>query len=188
MKDLCNAYGFESTRTPPASVAHLRAFMDAQPTAVQRAFYTISNYLAVDELEASNHKSPLVFDRYYASTCAYTIGSAAGITEDEIREMGAEAFRLPADLPEADLTIILHCSDEVRRQRMQGRKVGNNMFEERYESQKNLASLVTCAYDRMLTSASELPHKPWTIQVNADGGAATCVSEIARLCTQKRIL
>lgn len=100
--------------TPPESMKAVRECFDRYGGMVARAFYLISNYVLAMEMtmECLEEKKNLVFivDRFYSSTCAYTIGKATtGAVEDlkDLLQKNPSLTSWPEDLLKPNVTVIL---------------------------------------------------------------------------------
>ena len=49
--------------TPPSCLRDLRPTFDAYPSLVRRAFYTLGNYIAAQEMASASQTGPVVVDR-----------------------------------------------------------------------------------------------------------------------------
>lgn len=122
--------------TPPKSMSGVRDVFDKRGGAVARAFYMVSNYVLLldvrEEMERISAAEPspseketsfvFVVDRWYTSTCAYTIGyknTTGG--EESIDSLDASLFRWPNDLRKPDVVALLQVDDEVRKRRVEKR-------------------------------------------------------------------
>lgn len=54
-------FGMRALQTPPRSISHFRDFFDNQSETVRRAFYSLGNYLAANEV--SKCTEPVIMDR-----------------------------------------------------------------------------------------------------------------------------
>jgi thymidylate kinase len=112
--------------TPTDSLASVRPVFDKRGAAVARAFYMVGNYVLQHEIleEASTTDSELVFvvDRWYTSTCAYSIAwkNTAGGPES-VDRIAESLFEWPRDLRRPDLLLLLLVDDDVRKERVRAR-------------------------------------------------------------------
>ena len=49
--------------TPPSCLRDLRPKFDAYPSLIRRAFYTLGNYIAAQEMAVASQSGPVVVDR-----------------------------------------------------------------------------------------------------------------------------
>jgi thymidylate kinase len=150
--------------TPPSSTTSVRPVFDKRGGAVARAFYMVSNYILQNEmLEESRLSSlPLVFiiDRWYTSTCAYSIGwkNTEGGSE-AVDALDESLFQWPCDLRPPDLLLLLKVNHDVRKNRVCKRnttsildKTNNNDYnpwDERLNMDENLGQRIMRAYERI---------------------------------------
>ena len=97
-------------------ISLLRAkVFDRADEATERAYYMVGNYVLADEMieECKEKKMRLVYivDRYYSSTCSYTVAKATHIDIDQLDD---SIFRWPEDLIKPEAVFIL-CVDESKR-------------------------------------------------------------------------
>ena len=69
-----------TTKTPSSSLKEIRPLWDHRGGILARAFYMVSNYVLAYEIDTADEYNAMkdgnrviVIDRWYASTCAYTI-------------------------------------------------------------------------------------------------------------------
>lgn len=62
--------------SPPSCLRDLRPKFDAYPELIRRAFYTLGNYIAAQEIAAASKTGPVVIDRYKHAWLACTISVA----------------------------------------------------------------------------------------------------------------
>jgi len=133
---LRTTFGFQRLETPPEYIktvdeVNIRAFFDAQPETLKRAYYGMGNYLvSKDVLEL---KEPIVMDRFWHSTTAYAfanfIKSCSGDSYgDSCYEH--EDLSWPTDLVQPNLVLFLAVSEEERLRRHQTRANFTNTREE----------------------------------------------------------
>ena len=97
--------GAVAFHTPPSSIAPLRRLFDNSDTSerTSRAFYSVTNYLALEEIQELRPRLAIL-DRYYHSTCAYSVSS---LTLSELYKADREVFEWPHDLPRPNLSLQL---------------------------------------------------------------------------------
>lgn len=132
-------------------MASVRDIFDKRGGAVSRAFYMISNYVLQYELRKDRPAVVLV-DRWYSSTCAYSIGwkNTEGGPES-VDQLDDSLFQWPRDLETPALVFVLQVDDEVRRQRVAGRgKLDNhNPWDDRLSHDANLGQRILRALQRV---------------------------------------
>jgi radical S-adenosyl methionine domain-containing protein 2 len=146
--ELLQAFGdaAQKFRTPPSSIAALRPAFDSEHICEEtaRAFYSASNYLACAEI-AAQRPTVAIMDRFYHSTCAYTLGR---LPISSLMATERRKFEWPADLPKPDLAVQLYMPEDARKHRLQGRTDGHGKWERLFASDPSFASRVTMAYQR----------------------------------------
>jgi hypothetical protein len=144
--NLAAALGARTARTPPESLRSLRPLFDGLDEPITRAFYTCGNYTAAEELKTgsftfeqtsgmtdrseidtvalarttSGLPQVTIVDRFYHSTCAYTVGAATK-TVDGVHRLDEEVFQWPVDLPWPALVLLLDMDDDKRMARIRAR-------------------------------------------------------------------
>jgi len=126
-----------ATKTPSKSLNEIRPLWDHRGGILARAFYMISNYVL--EYEISNVKTHdvVVIDRWYASTCAYTIARPPKLDDNNFIANGEQTssdimsnlpqsvYEWPKDLRlKPQLLLVLNIDPEVRRKRVEYRALG----------------------------------------------------------------
>ena len=116
--------------TPTASISNVRPVFDKAGGSIARAFYMCSNYILQYEIRKACKQryndekiSVFIVDRWYSSTCAYTIGykNTNGPPTESIDLLPDSLFKWPRDLSPPDLMIILEVDDDVRIKRVSNR-------------------------------------------------------------------
>lgn len=168
---LAEALGGHACATPSASLMAVRPAMDKRGGAVARAFYMISNYVLQYEILQHPHRHAIfVVDRWFSSTCAYSIAwkNTAGGPE-AIDALPVELFKWPKDLIPPQVQLLLHVDEEVRRSRVQSRAATDgvastsrfNPWDQRLEDDAQLGQRILRAHQRSIGSEK--------VFVNADG-------------------
>jgi thymidylate kinase len=161
-------------------MAAVRSVFDRRGGAVARAFYMASNYVlqyeihqAHDEHEhaqqrqqadADSHSStgPPVFcvDRWYHSTCAYSIGwkNTVGTPEQSVDMLDDSLFGWPADLQRPELVILLRVNDAVRKERVRMRRV----------EPETVVTSSSSSSSSTMTEPTTVNHNPWDGRLDAD--------------------
>ena len=57
--------------TPPRCISHLRHVFDDHPPLVRRAYYSLGNYLAAQEIVEATERGPCCLDRWDMDTLPY---------------------------------------------------------------------------------------------------------------------
>ena len=115
-----------SIKTPSAALKEVRPLFDKLGGVIARAFYHVSNYILQHEIMESE-ESVIIIDRWYASTCAYTVGYPNKDATDlealtPIAELSDEIFKWPNDLLlRPHLLLIMQIDPQVRRERVEAR-------------------------------------------------------------------
>jgi thymidylate kinase len=169
--------------TPTASMSAVRSVFDRRGGAVARAFYMASNYVlqyeirqAYDEYQqqsSSTRPEPgpvFVVDRWYNSTCAYSIGwkNTVGTSEESVDLLDASFFCWPPDLQLVpELVILLKVDDSVRKERVRLRRreqeitepttVNHNPWDGRLDADENLGKRILRAMERVTGPREVLP-------------------------------
>jgi thymidylate kinase len=119
-------FTWSAVSTPTASMAAVRDVFDKRGGAVARAFYMASNYMLQQEIREECihlHNAIFVVDRWYASTCAYSVAwkNTTGGPES-IDQLDESLFQWPKDLMRPDIFLLLHVDDSTRRDRVTARR------------------------------------------------------------------
>ena len=144
--------------TPTASMAHVRDIFDRRGGAVARAFYMASNYVLLYEIQHAYRGKNEIFlvDRWYASTCAYSIGwkNTSGTPEESVDLLDQSLFQWPRDLQPPDILLLLQVDDPVRKERVQHRREqqtmdNHNPWDGRLDADENLGKRILRAMERV---------------------------------------
>ena len=138
-------------RTPPSSISSLRPLFDDGKTCerTSRAFYSVTNYLAFEEIQGLGPRLAIL-DRYYHSTCAYTVSC---LSLKDLYKADLAVFEWPRDLPRPDLALQLQMSEEERKERLATRKDGHGKWEKLLEDDPTFAKRVKTAFSRQSREA-----------------------------------
>ena len=113
-------------KTPSVALKEIRPLWDKLGGVLARAFYHVSNYILQHEI-LECEESVVIIDRWYASTCAYTVGypnkDATNLKAlTPISELPDEVFKWPSDLfLRPHLLLIMQIDPQVRRERVEAR-------------------------------------------------------------------
>ncbi|XP_031466864.1 UMP-CMP kinase 2, mitochondrial isoform X2 [Phasianus colchicus] len=145
-----DALGAVLLRSPPACISQWRTIFDEEPTPIRRAFYAAGNYILASEIAKASTQAPVIVDRYWHSTAAYTIATE---TDGNIQNLPPDhdaVYKWPEDLLKPDLVLLLTVSPEERARRLEGRGLertkeeaeleANSLFRQRYTLMKELKS------------------------------------------------
>jgi len=161
--------------TPTASISNVRPVFDKAGGSIARAFYMCSNYILQYEIRKACKQrcndekiSVFIVDRWYSSTCAYTIGykNTNGPPSESIDLLPESLFKWPRDLSPPDLMLILEVDDEVRIKRVSDRAdrssstqntvddppqaSRNNPWDERLSNDTELGQRIISAHHRSI--------------------------------------
>ena len=173
--------------TPPKSMLSIRKLFDSADGVASRAYYMVSNYVLVDEMQAQCDRvqANLLFvtDRFYSSTCAYTIGTALSSRSraNSIADLPSHLFRWPHDLLEPVVAIVLHVPHEVRERRVLKRGnsdeiVAGNTWEDRLRKNQKLGQNIMQAYLRVQGAD--------VVSVNATGSKGDVLQMVRAQCNK----
>jgi thymidylate kinase len=148
--------------TPSQSITpEVREAFDRMGGAIARAFYMASNYILAFEilqhhLSTGNENHVYVVDRWYASTCAYSIAwkNAFGTSsspQEYIRLLDNVVFQWPHDLMAPQLLLLLDVDHEIRKERVQTRNISNNHnpWDERLNQDEHLGRRIMSCMKRV---------------------------------------
>ena len=125
-----------ATKTPSKSLNEIRPLWDHRGGILARAFYMVSNYVLEYEISNDSDHDIVVIDRWYASTCAYTIARPPKLDDNSIANdeqtpndimsnLPGEVYEWPQDLRlKPQLLLVLNIDPEVRRKRVENRALG----------------------------------------------------------------
>ncbi|XP_063241784.1 UMP-CMP kinase 2, mitochondrial-like [Bacillus rossius redtenbacheri] len=171
-KKLSKALGATSRGTPPQCLLGLRDQFDKHPIQLRRAFYSLGNYIAADEVEVLRFRQPVVMDRFWHSTAAYAVASEArdgGGSLAEVPAAGDPVYDWPADLLRPDAVLFLDVSEEVRNSRLSSRAATTPEEDKLKEDRVFRGNLVE-VYKRM--------RNPGTIKIDSNGTIKNVLIEI----------
>lgn len=160
--------------TPPKSLSAVRPVFDKRGGPVARAFYMCCNYILQHEMakqatliheESSTPGQYFVFliDRFYSSTCAYTVGwkNTSGSAALSIGTLPDSIFKWPPNLVPPNVMLILGVNDATRRQRVASRAdpsetslttapSRHNPWDERLSNDEELGQRIMAAHYRSI--------------------------------------
>ena len=181
VQQLPSPYVGRACATPPQSMAAIRPVFDKRGGAVARAFYAVGNYVLQFEMEKECEENPsasmvFVVDRWYSSTCAYSIAweNTHGGPES-IDELDSRFFEWPKDLGPPQLMILLEVDDRIRRQRVINRaaRPSFNPWDDRLSQDVDLGKRIMRAHER---SIGPLDQGAYRCRSNQGRNGARCVN------------
>jgi thymidylate kinase len=125
-----------ATKTPSGSLTDIRPLWDKRGGILARAFYMISNYVLEYEIVNGYEKDVIIIDRWYASTCGYTVArppkneniNTVDCSEKEVQrilnigDVPDVMFDWPADLRlRPNILLVLQIDQSTREQRVDNR-------------------------------------------------------------------
>ncbi|KAJ6633819.1 UMP-CMP kinase 2, mitochondrial [Pseudolycoriella hygida] len=116
-------YRMRAMQTPPAEISDFRDFFDGQSESVKRAYYSLGNYLAVNNVLKC--AEPVIMVRFWHSTAAYALGYTTD--EEKLKNVNLD---WPHDLLQPNLVLLLFVSEEERVRRHATRLLRTNTPEE----------------------------------------------------------
>lgn len=110
-------------KTPPEELYHLRSHFDKQSVELRRAYYSLGNYACALCISNDVRQGPIIVDRFWPSTIAYTV---AQMQEEPMPDERQELFQMPIDLldllPSNPIVyILLELSSDERARRVRTR-------------------------------------------------------------------
>jgi thymidylate kinase len=114
-----------ATKTPSKCLSAIRPLWDHRGGPLARAFYTLSNYILEYEISTQMEAEVaiVIIDRWYASTCAYTVASEIKDLDSTSTSIPSSVFQWPRDLRiRPNILLILDIDFEVRQARVEQRK------------------------------------------------------------------
>lgn len=113
--DLNRIIGGTHLQSPPSCLQHLRATFEAQNQLIQGAFYTVGNYILASQVEEASKHAPVVLDRFWSSTAAFTITSEVGMGCANLPPRDHFIYEWPRDLLQPDAIILVGSRKNIRR-------------------------------------------------------------------------
>ncbi|KFP16728.1 hypothetical protein Z169_02332, partial [Egretta garzetta] len=92
-------------RSPPPCISQWRAIFDDEPAPIKRAFYAAGNYILASEIAKASTQAPVIIDRYWHSTAAYTIATEISGKVQDLPPVDDEVYQWPEDLLKPDLVL-----------------------------------------------------------------------------------
>ncbi|NXQ30558.1 CMPK2 kinase, partial [Alaudala cheleensis] len=140
-------------RSPPPSISQWRTVFDDEPTPIKRAFYAAGNYILASEIAKASTQAPVIIDRYWHSTAAYTIATETSGKVQDLPPAQDEVYQWPEDLLKPDLVLLLTVDPEERVRRLQHRGLEKTKEEAELEANSLFRQRVEESYRRMVDPA-----------------------------------
>ncbi|NXJ84098.1 CMPK2 kinase, partial [Trogon melanurus] len=142
-------------RSPPACISQWRTVFDNEPTPIKRAFYAAGNYILASEIAKASTQAPVIIDRYWHSTAAYTIATEINGKVQDLPPAHDEVYQWPEDLLKPDLVLLLTVDPEERIRRLQHRGLEKTKEEAELEANSLFRQRVEESYRRMMNPACQ---------------------------------
>ncbi|NXE33292.1 CMPK2 kinase, partial [Ptilorrhoa leucosticta] len=142
-------------RSPPACISQWRAVFDDEPTPIKRAFYAAGNYILASEIARASTQAPVIIDRYWHSTAAYTIATETSGKVQDLPPAQDEVYQWPEDLLKPDLVLLLTVDPDERVRRLQHRGLEKTKEEAELEANSLFRQRVEESYRRMVNPACQ---------------------------------
>ncbi|NXB86495.1 CMPK2 kinase, partial [Vidua chalybeata] len=142
-------------RSPPACISQWRTIFDDEPTPIKRAFYAAGNYILASEIAKASTQAPVIIDRYWHSTAAYTIATETSGKVQDLPPAQDEVYQWPEDLLKPDLVLLLTVDPEERVRRLQHRGLEKTKEEAELEANSLFRQRVEESYKRMVNPACQ---------------------------------
>ncbi|XP_029821642.1 UMP-CMP kinase 2, mitochondrial [Manacus vitellinus] len=143
-------------RSPPPCISQWRTVFDDEPTPIKRAFYAAGNYILASEIAKASTQAPVIIDRYWHSTAAYTIATETNGKVKDLPPAHDEVYQWPEDLLKPDLVLLLTVDPEERVQRLQRRGLEKTKEEAELEANSLFRQRVEESYRRMVNPACQV--------------------------------
>ncbi|NXI46973.1 CMPK2 kinase, partial [Galbula dea] len=142
-------------RSPPACISQWRTIFDDEPAPIKRAFYAAGNYILASEIAKASTQAPVIIDRYWHSTAAYTIATEIHGKVQDLPPAHDEVYQWPEDLLKPDLVLLLTVDPEERVRRLQHRGLEKTKEEAELEANSLFRQRVEESYRRMVNPACQ---------------------------------
>ncbi|NXG61535.1 CMPK2 kinase, partial [Hemiprocne comata] len=147
VKDILNATLLKS---PPACISQWRTIFDDETASIKRAFYAAGNYILASEIAKASTQAPVIIDRYWHSTAAYTIATEINGKVQDLPPTHDEVYQWPEDLLKPDLVLLLTVDPTERIRRLQHRGLEKTKEEAELEANSLFRHRVEESYRRMV--------------------------------------
>ncbi|XP_075229932.1 UMP-CMP kinase 2, mitochondrial-like isoform X2 [Lycorma delicatula] len=135
MKVLNERIKCKTISTPPDNIKHLRSYFDNKSTVLRRAFYSLGNYIAAEQIKCMLKETAVLVDRFWNSTCAFALANEASEVS-KLRPEGNEIYMWPKDLLKPDVVIFLFVPENERIKRL-ARRATYSAEEDRLKNDDN---------------------------------------------------
>lgn len=142
-------------RSPPACISQWRTIFDDEPTPIRRAFYAAGNYILASEIAKASTQAPVIVDRYWHSTAAYTIATEINGDVQNLPPAQDGVYQWPEDLLKPDLVLLLTVSPEERARRLESRGLEKTKEEAEMEANSLFRQRIEESYRRMMNPACQ---------------------------------
>ncbi|XP_055667093.1 UMP-CMP kinase 2, mitochondrial [Falco peregrinus] len=142
-------------RSPPDCISQWRTVFDDEPESIKRAFYAAGNYILASEIAKASTQAPVIIDRYWHSTAAYTIATEITGEVQGLPPAHDEVYQWPEDLLKPDLVLLLTVDPEERVRRLQCRGLKKTKEEAELETNSLFRQRVEESYRRMVNPACQ---------------------------------
>ncbi|KAF1443018.1 UMP-CMP kinase 2, mitochondrial, partial [Spheniscus demersus] len=141
--------------SPPTCISQWRTIFDDEPAPIKRAFYAAGNYILASEIAKASTQAPVIIDRYWHSTAAYTIATEINGKVQDLPPVHDEVYQWPEDLLKPDLVLLLTVDPEERVRRLQCRGLEKTKEEAELEANSLFRQRVEESYRRMVNPACQ---------------------------------
>eukprot|EP00437_Effrenium_voratum_P009184 CAMPEP_0181428090 /NCGR_PEP_ID=MMETSP1110-20121109/16502_1 /TAXON_ID=174948 /ORGANISM="Symbiodinium sp., Strain CCMP421" /LENGTH=592 /DNA_ID=CAMNT_0023551311 /DNA_START=69 /DNA_END=1847 /DNA_ORIENTATION=- len=98
LQGLAQGLGASTLRSPPKQLQRFRQHFDQAAPELRRAFYAVGNYACAAQLRLLALEAPVVVDRFWPSTAAYTLACDLEAEVEQLEDL--TALQMPRDLVE----------------------------------------------------------------------------------------
>ncbi|KAL7461480.1 hypothetical protein ACHAXS_001910 [Conticribra weissflogii] len=160
-----------ATKTPSPSLKDIRPLWDHRGGIMARAFYMISNYVLEYEI-ANCEETIIIVDRWYASTCAYTVAYPDNNSSSKeivpISEMSQDIFKWPKDMYlRPNILLVLQIDHAVRQKRVNDR-AGTGRGASRFNPWDDRLAKDTALGCRILRALNRIEGPREVLSINAN--------------------
>ena len=163
-----------ATKTPTVSLNDIRPLWDKRGGILARAFYMISNYVLEYEIANFYKEDIIIIDRWYASTCGYTVArppndnSASGKDQRPIADMPENIFDWPKDLRLRPNILLVLQIDQSERQKRVEMRMGTCEGASRFNPWDDRLARDTALGERILEALHRVRGPVETYSINAN--------------------
>ncbi|KAJ3613820.1 hypothetical protein NHX12_020066 [Muraenolepis orangiensis] len=148
-QSLREALGASLLRSPPQCLSPWRPCFDREPPLLRRAFYAVGNYITAQQMGQEASRAPVIVDRYWHSTAAYAIATAASGPVSSLPPEGSDLYRWPSDLLQPSLVVLLTLDPRERQRRLEDRGEVQTKEEQELDLDRLFRLRVEEAYGRI---------------------------------------